>query len=137
MSEVIVLDTHVWLWLVNGNFDNLPSHWRSQIEAASRVGVCSVSCYEIALAYSRGRLELPVSAQVWFEGALAPVGIELFYLTPQIASRAVDLAPVHKDPFDRLIIATTLVYEATLASVDGLIVRYPELVDRLMKRTSE
>lgn len=133
MSEVIVLDTHVWLWLVNGDFDNLPSHWRSQIESASRVGVCSVSCYEIALAHSRGRLALPSSAQAWFESALAPVGIELFSLTPQIASRAVDLSPIHKDPFDRLIIATALVHEATLASVDGLVVRYSELADRLMK----
>lgn len=78
MPEVIVLDTHVWLWLVNGNFDILPGHWLTQIESASRVGVCSVSCYEIALAHSRGRIELPGSAQEWFEAALAPVGIELF-----------------------------------------------------------
>ncbi len=137
MSEVIVLDTHVWLWLVNGNFDNLPGPWRSQIESASRVGVCSVSCYEIALAHSRGRLALPGSAQEWFASALAPVGIELFSLTPQIASRAVALASIHNDPFDRLIIATTLVYGAKLASVDGLIFRYPELTDRILKRNLE
>ena len=137
MSGVIVLDTHVWLWLVNGDFDNLPGHWRSRIEAASRVGVCSVSCYEIALAHSRGRLELPSSAQAWFEGALAPVGVELFSLTPQIANRAVALSPIHNDPFDRMIMATTLVYEAKLASVDGLIFRYPELADRVLKRKPE
>ncbi len=137
MSEVIVLDTHVWLWLVNGTFDRIPSHWIAQIESADCVGVCSVSCYEIALAHRRGRLELPSSAQAWFEGALAPVGIELFPLTPKIASRAVDLAPIHNDPFDRLIIATTLVREAKLASVDGLISRYPELADRIMKRNRE
>jgi PIN domain nuclease of toxin-antitoxin system len=37
-----------------------------------------------------------------------------------------------KDPFDRLIIATALVYEAKLASVDGLFTLYPELDDRLL-----
>lgn len=137
MSEVILLDTHVWLWLVNGNFDSIPSHWLGQIESASRVGVCSVSCYEIALAHSRGRLELPNNAQEWFESALAPVGIELFPLTPKIASRAVDLTPIHNDPFDRLIIATALVHEAKLASVDGLVFRYPELANWIMKRNPE
>lgn len=137
MSEVIVLDTHVWLWLVNGNFESIPNHWLAQIESVNRVGVCSVSCYEVALAYSRGRLELPSSPEEWFASALAPVGIELLPLTPQIASRAVDLSPIHNDPFDRLIIATTLLYEAKLASVDGLVFRYPELVERLLKRKPE
>ena len=43
-----------------------------------------------------------------------------------------DLEHHHKDPFDRLIIATTLLYQARLASVDGLFSRYPELTDSLL-----
>lgn len=112
MSEVIVLDTHIWLWFINSNLDKFPSHWLPQIEVASRVGVSPVSCYEIALAHSRGRIELPSTANEWFQQALTTVGIEIFPLTEVIASRAVDLSPVHKDPFDRLIIATALVYKA-------------------------
>jgi PIN domain nuclease of toxin-antitoxin system len=54
MSEVIVLDTHVWLWFINGNLDLFPSNWLNQIESASRVGISPVSCYEIALAHSKG-----------------------------------------------------------------------------------
>jgi PIN domain nuclease of toxin-antitoxin system len=61
------------------------------------------------------------------------VGIELFPMTEVIAARAVELSPIHKDPFDRLIIATALVYEAKLASVDSLFDRYPELDAYLMK----
>ncbi len=34
MSEVIVLDTHIWLWFINANVDQFPSHWLAQIEAA-------------------------------------------------------------------------------------------------------
>lgn len=134
MLEVIVLDTHVWLWLVNGDFGNLPEHWLSELESAGRVAVCSISCYEIALAHSRGRINLPDSIQEWFESAFDPVGIEQLALNFQIASRAVELSPIHKDPFDRLIMATALVYEAKLASVDGLIFRYPEVSDLIMKR---
>jgi PIN domain nuclease of toxin-antitoxin system len=48
---------------------------------------------------------------------LEPTGIILFGITAQIAYQAVKLSAVHKDPFDRLIIATAIAYEAKLASI--------------------
>jgi PIN domain nuclease of toxin-antitoxin system len=39
MSQIIILDTHIWLWLVNGNFDLFPTRWRELIESAERVGI--------------------------------------------------------------------------------------------------
>ena len=64
--------------------------------------------------------------------ALEPSGIELLSLIPEIAVRAVNLSPIHKDPFDRIIISTTLEYQAKLASIDGLFKQYPELNNYLM-----
>ena len=58
MSEIIILDTHIWLWYINSNFDQFPAHWRSRIESANQVGVSSLSCFEIALAHQKGRIEL-------------------------------------------------------------------------------
>lgn len=107
MSQIIVLDTHIWFWFINQQFDKFPTHWREAIEMADEVGICVISCYEIALAQQRGRLELPCTANQWCQEALEPSGITLFPLTAEIACRAVDLSPVHKDPFDHLIIATT------------------------------
>lgn len=133
MSEVIILDTHIWFWLINQEFSRFPSHWRKAIDNAEQVGVSVISCYEIALAQQRGRIELPCTANQWFEQALQPTDITLFPLTPEIICRAVDLSPVHKDPFDRLIIATTLEYQAKLASIDSLFSQYPELDTHLMK----
>jgi PIN domain nuclease of toxin-antitoxin system len=133
LSEVIVLDTHIWLWLVNANFAEFPAHWRERIESAARVGISPVSCYEIAMAHRKGRIKISTTPQAWFQQALAPVGIELFPLTANIAARAVELSPVHKDPFDRLIIATALEYGAKLASVDGLFSQYSELENYLLK----
>lgn len=133
MSEVIVLDTHMWIWFVNLAFENFPSEWKERIETASRVGISPVSCYEIALAQQRGRLELPCSTEQWFQAALEPSGSELFPLTPEICSRAVNLAAVHRDPFDRMIMATALEYQASLASVDGIFRQYPELSSCLMQ----
>jgi PIN domain nuclease of toxin-antitoxin system len=95
----------------------------------------AISCYEIALAQQRGRLELPCPTSEWFQEALEPAGVLIFSLMPAIASRAVELSPVHKDPFDRLIIATALEYGATLASVDGLFAQYPELETCLLNQS--
>jgi PIN domain nuclease of toxin-antitoxin system len=133
MSQVIVLDTHIWFWSMTQEYERFPSHWREMIETARQVGVSAVSCYEIALAQQRGRLELPCAAHQWFQDALEPAGITLFPLTPAIACRAVDLSSVHRDPFDRLIIATALEYGAKLASVDGSFSQYSELDACLLK----
>lgn len=81
----------------------------------------------------RGRIELPDAATEWFQNALAPAGIDLFPLTPQIACRAVELSPAHNDPFDRIIIATALEHQASLASVDGIFKQYAELNNVLMQ----
>ncbi len=132
MSEIIVLDTHIWLWLINSDFDQFPSSWLERFEIADQLAVSSLSCYEIALAQSRGRLELTCSLEDWFNRALASAKIELLPLTPEITIRAVNLTPIHKDPFDRLIIATALEYGAKLASIDSLFSKYPELANHLM-----
>jgi PIN domain nuclease of toxin-antitoxin system len=79
-----------------------------------------------------GRLELPCADEDWFRDALEPMDIVLLPLNAAVACRAVELSPVHKDPFDRLIIATALVYDGRLASVDGSFPLYPEIKNRLL-----
>ena len=106
------------------------------IESAPSIGISPVSCFELALAHRRGRLELPQPPSEWFRCALEGSGVELLPLTPAIAARAVTLTEVHRDPFDRIIIATTLEYHARLASLDGLFASYPELSGRLIPATT-
>ena len=117
---MIVLDTHIWFWMVTQDWKRFPAAWRNEIELADQVGISPISCYEIVLAEARGRLELPCAAEDWFRDALEPMDIVLLPLNAEVACRAVSLSPVHQDPFDRLIIATALVYDGWLASVDGL-----------------
>lgn len=130
---MIVLDTHAWFWFIKQDFSRLPSAWKDEIETAEQVGVSAISCFEIALAEQRGRLELPCPTTEWLDEALEPSGIILLPLTVTVSCRAVNLSPIHKDPFDRLIMATALVYRAQLASVDAMFPRYPELQDCLMR----
>jgi len=133
MLQVILLDTHIWFWWINLEHQRFSAACRTRIDRAERVGVSPVSCYELALAHRRGRLELPGDPADWFADALGPAGVELLPISPQIAARAVALSDIHRDPFDRLIVATTLEYGAELASVDGLIARYPEMDGRLIR----
>jgi PIN domain nuclease of toxin-antitoxin system len=132
MPEVIVLDSHIWFWWINLELHRMPPAMLAVIESAPRVGVSPVSCFELALAHRRGRLELPLPVQEWFSLALTGSDVALLPLTPAIAARAVELPEMHRDPFDRIIIATALEMDARLASVDGRFVSYTELAGRLI-----
>lgn len=132
MPEIVVLDSHVWYWWINQEHDRYSSDCRNWIEKAERVGISPVSCYELALAHARGRLEFPCAPSEWFAEALQPAGIELLPVTPDISVRAVGLSAIHRDPFDRLIIATALCLDGYLASADGVFQHYPELDGRLI-----
>jgi PIN domain nuclease of toxin-antitoxin system len=129
---MIVLDTHIWLWWVNEDKQNLKPEWMSRIQSPEDVGVSAISCFEIAWLERHGRIALPCPRQEWFEKALVGSGIVLLPVSPVIASVAVDLPEFHRDPQDRIIIATALVYEGTLISVDSKFPCYPELAGRLL-----
>jgi PIN domain nuclease of toxin-antitoxin system len=77
MSEIILLDTHIWIWFINQEFGRFPARWRDVIETAPMVGISPVSCFEVALAHQKGRLELPCAVDEWLAAALEPSGIVL------------------------------------------------------------
>lgn len=124
---MIVLDTHIWLWWVNGDGAKLKATWLSAIESADAVGVSAISCFELAWLAGHGRIKLPTDSTQWFADALAGSGIELLPITPAIGLRAVGLAEHHSDPQDRLIIATALEHGAQLISADSKFPLYAEL----------
>jgi PIN domain nuclease of toxin-antitoxin system len=129
---MIVLDSHIWFWWINFEHRRISQDVLEKIENADRVGVSAVSCFELALANQRGRLTFSLPTSAWFDLALASSGVELLPVTPEITTRAVDLSAVHRDPFDRIIIATAIEFDGKLASVDGMFKAYPELNGRLI-----
>lgn len=125
---MIVLDTHAWLWWVNSVPGTLPALLLDKLESEdTRVGVASISCLEVALLARKRRIELPCALNRWFALALGESRIELLPLTPEIATASTELPDIHKDPADRIIIATTQSHNAVLASADETIRRYPDL----------
>jgi PIN domain nuclease of toxin-antitoxin system len=132
MPEIVVLDTHIWVWWLTDKLNYLSTQQIDCIEQSERVVVSIISCFEIAQLVKRERLFLPLPIDAWLQEALVPAGIDLLPLTPAIMCHAVKLTDIHKDPFDRMIIATTLSYQAKLMSVDGHFKNYPELQGHLI-----
>lgn len=130
---MIVLDTHIWIWHVQGD-PRLRKEHREIIQQhePKRIGLSAISLWEVAKSVELGRLELPLSLEDWFVAALAAPGIEILPLTPEVAIESTRLpGSFHKDPFDQLIVATARLYDALLLTDDSLIQKYPNV--RLVK----
>ncbi|HYU36017.1 MAG TPA: type II toxin-antitoxin system VapC family toxin [Thermoanaerobaculia bacterium] len=129
---MIVLDTHIWIWWLTLDGKPLKQSWRDAIGNAEAVGVSAISCFEAAWLVRHGRVEIPVALDAWFEAALGGSGIRLLPITPRVAQLAVELPEHHRDPQDRLIIATAIVNDAQLISADSHFPAYEELAGRLI-----
>lgn len=119
----VLLDTHVLLWAA-GAPDRLPSDARAVIEDPETTLVYGVaSVWEIAIKSGLGRTDFRVDPRVLRRRLLANDYTEL----PVTGSHAavVDLLPpIHKDPFDRLLVAQAQLEGLTLWTVDETLARY-------------
>jgi PIN domain nuclease of toxin-antitoxin system len=120
---VIVLDTHAWIWWASAPA-KLGRRGRAAIEAADRIGIPAVCCFEVAAAVAKGRITLDRAPLEWLEQALALPHTELVPLTPAIAVKATQLGAFHGDPADRLIVATAIVDAALIVTRDRNIRTY-------------
>jgi len=126
---MIILDTHIWVWNVQG--DNRLTTDRQELirdHESDEIGICSISLWEVAKAVELKRLNFAMPVEEWFEVALNSPGIVLLPLTASIAVESTQLpGNFHKDPFDQLIVATARIYDAPLVTVDSDIVQYPHV----------
>jgi PIN domain nuclease of toxin-antitoxin system len=121
---MILLDTHIWVrWLIS---ENIGAKLTELIEYSDEICVSSISCWEIVTLAKRGRLELPIPAQQWIEVALS-TETTCLPLDQQIAVLSANLPDHHRDPADRIIIATAITHEAQLISFDKQFKKYDEL----------
>ena len=79
----------------------------------------------------RGRLTLPMAIEQWLTAALEGSNIACLPLDRSMAARAAALSDIHRDPADRVIIATALVGKGLLLTLDSVIPTYPELAGLL------
>lgn len=126
---MILLDTHVWVWLADAR-GRLSSEHAQNIEKhrASGLGVSVISCWEVAKLVEYGRLKLACAVDEWVDGALSIPGVVLLELTPRIAVESTRLpGTIHRDPADQIIIATARVLELEMLTEDEKILGYPHV----------
>jgi len=123
----ILLDTHVWIWLMMGD-ERLSKPFIKSIEQASareEVFVSAISIWEIGMLVERGRITLEMDCLDWVKQALDSPGISLIPITPEIAIQSSRLPDnSHGDPADRLIMATAFENKAILVTHDQKIIMY-------------
>lgn len=116
---MLLLDTHVLVWLVEGSAP-MGRQMARQADAAlarDELAVASISFWELAMLADRGRIALELSVDQWRLRVLA-LGIREVPLTGDIAIAAARLGGLHADPADRVIVATGLASDAALATAD-------------------
>lgn len=123
-----VLDTHVWIWVIEGNRDALSPSAVDAIEEASREGairVSAISVWEVGMLEAKGRISLSRPIDDWVRAALRAPGVRLSPLNPEIAIESTRLpGRPPGDPADRILIATARILDARLATCDGEILAY-------------
>ncbi len=124
---MIVIDTHVLVWLANDD-QRLGAETRKAIEKAATdagVFVSAITPWEIAMLAQKGRLLLNREVGAWIEEALGLPGIRLAPIVPAIAVDSVRLpGSLHPDPVDRLIVATARHSGFPLVTADRSILTY-------------
>jgi len=126
-SAPLLLDTHVWFrYQVTPDLLR-PTTITAIDEAAEReeVFVSAISIWELALLERDGRLELVGGVGRWTTSALNVPGISLLPLSPAILIESVTLPPpMHKDPADRMLVASARVEGFTLVTADKAILHF-------------
>lgn len=116
-----ILDTHVWLWWMLGDPRLKPREREilDELPAGERPVLCDISLWEAAMLVELGRVSIEGDMEEWFGIASASAAVRVQPITPRIVSEMNGLPPgFHRDPADRIIVATARVLGLPLATRD-------------------
>lgn len=116
-----LLDTHAWVWWICGD-PRLTAREREALDTLSpseRPVLADISLWEVATLVERGRLELDMDLERWLAIASAPATVEVARVTAAVAAEVARLPErFHRDPADRLIVATARVRKLSVLTRD-------------------
>ena len=120
----LLIDTQCWLWM-NASPEKLSRQTRALLLAPSTERILSAaSIWEIGIKYHLGKLPLPVAPADYVPARLALTKTTSMSISATHALRASSLPALHRDPFDRMIIAQALVEGVPVLSSDGQLDAY-------------
>jgi len=121
----LLLDTCTLLWLSSDLEGLSPRAKEGLRDHAGDLFVSSISALECAIKASKKKLRLPMdSPEEWFRGVLKQHGVVQVPVNFQIAGKSGELPDHHRDPYDRLIVATAMEYGMTIVTPDAIMRKY-------------
>lgn len=121
---MILVDTHVWLWL-NGSVERLSADALELLSSPeTEVYLSAASAWEIGIKHNSGRLILPLPPDEYIASRLTDNGISPLPIHHGHALRAASLPFHHRDPFDRMLVAQAQVEGFKLMTADRVLVQY-------------
>ena len=119
----LLLDTHLLLWAAASS-QRLPDEAREMLEdAENEVYYSAASIWEIAIKTSLGRKDFRINVAT-LQSALLEMGLIELPVTAQHAVGVTRLPALHRDPFDRMLIAQSIAEPLTLLTNDALLSKY-------------
>jgi PIN domain nuclease of toxin-antitoxin system len=121
----LLLDTHVFLWYITAD-PKLPATFKAASQdPANEVYLSAASVWEAVIKYHLGKLPLPAPPADYLPRKRDAHGIASLPIDEEAMSHLAGLPPLHRDPFDRLLVAQALQHELTIATVDPDVAAYP------------
>ncbi len=120
----LLLDTHIYLWCLNDD-KRLSQMARSQINSANEVYVSSVSIWEAAIKMKLGKLTVDIEELIT---AIKGSGFLGLPLTPDHAAAVCELPDLHRDPFDRMLVAQAITEPLRFLTADKTLESYSDLI---------
>lgn len=121
----LLLDTHAFLWAA-GDPDQLRAQARAAIEdSANEVLVSAGVAWEVSIKAALGKLSVPADPAVWFPARVRSLGFQAIDISAAHALAAGALPDIHRDPFDRIMIAQAQIEGLTFVTRDPENHKYP------------
>lgn len=120
----LLLDTHLVLWAMQ-DATQLSAKARAQLQRADEVFVSAASLWEIAIKASLGKLEVDHGL---LTDKLAEANFQELAITWEHSRKLRELPPLHRDPFDRMLIAQAMCEPLQLLTHDVALLEYSDLV---------
>ncbi len=121
----LLLDTCTFLWIVGGDKALSVRARAAFVDPESEVFLSAASAWEIAVKHRLGKLPLPAPPEEFVPAQRAAHGIEALPVDEEAALQVAKLPDLHRDPFDRMLIAQAIVGGLVLATPDDPIRQYP------------
>lgn len=121
----ILLDTHVYLWWLQDH-QKLSTTACAKIVSSSEVYISSASIWEASIKASIGKLDVDINQLV---AEIAKSGFQELPVSARHAAMVAQLPDIHRDPFDRMLVAQALCEPLRLLTADTILTAYSELVE--------